>query len=78
MLTHLFNQQKQQIPSNVIIDRERVESVLQENETPPSEEEEDQERLSISAFDHELDEVVGGFELFTNSQGYYLNDFLAT
>ncbi|KAK5027878.1 hypothetical protein LTS07_006754 [Exophiala sideris] len=78
MLTHLFNQQEQRIPSNMIIDRERVENVLQENETPPSEEEEVQERLSLSAFDHELDELVGGFELYTNSQGYYLDDFAAT
>jgi hypothetical protein len=75
MLTHLFNQQKQQIPSNMIIDREHIENVLQENETPPSEEEED---LSTSAFDHELDEVVGSFELYTNSQGYYLEKFAAT
>ncbi|KAK7887806.1 hypothetical protein LTR67_009709 [Exophiala xenobiotica] len=75
MLTHLFNQQKQQIPSNMIIDREHIENVLQENETPPSEEE---EGLSTSAFDHELDEVVGSFELYTNSQGYYLEEFAAT
>ncbi|KAK5265273.1 hypothetical protein LTR96_009175 [Exophiala xenobiotica] len=75
MLTHLFNQQKQQIPSNMIIDREHIENVLQENETPPSEEE---EGLSTSAFDHELDEVVGSFELYTNSQGYYLEEFATT
>ncbi|KAK6384706.1 hypothetical protein LTS17_002269 [Exophiala oligosperma] len=78
MLTHLFNQQNKQTPSNMIIDRERVESILQENETPPSEEAEDQERLSISAFEHELDEVVGSFELYTNNQGYYPEDFAAT
>ncbi|KIW12053.1 hypothetical protein PV08_09327 [Exophiala spinifera] len=80
MLAHLFSQQQQQIPPNMIIDRERVESILQENETSSSEEEEeeDQERLSISAFGHELDEVVGGFELFTNSHGYCLEDFAAT
>jgi hypothetical protein len=78
MLTHLFNQQEQRIPSNMIIDRERVEKVLQENETPPPEEDEDHQRLSPSAFDHEFDELVGGFELYTNSQGYYPDDFAAT
>ncbi|KAK5206793.1 hypothetical protein LTR47_009657 [Exophiala xenobiotica] len=55
--------------------REHIENVLQENETPPSEEE---EGLSTSAFDHELDEVVGSFEFYTNSQGYYLEEFAAT
>ncbi|KAK5479450.1 hypothetical protein LTR83_010540 [Exophiala xenobiotica] len=59
----------------ITIDREHIENVLQENETPPSEEE---EGLSTSAFDHELDEVVGSFEFYTNSQGYYLEEFAAT
>lgn len=75
MLTHLFNQQRQQIPPNMIVDRARIESVLRENETPPSEEEQEEEVSPASPFHYALDEFVGSFELYTNSQGYPPDDF---
>ncbi|KAK5046788.1 hypothetical protein LTR84_007142 [Exophiala bonariae] len=75
MLNHLFNQQRQQIPANMIVDRARIESVLQDNETSPSEEEQEDELPPASPFHYPLDEFVGSFELYTSNQGYSLDDF---
>lgn len=60
---------------NMIVDRARIESVLRENETPPSEEEQEEEVSPASPFHYALDEFVGSFELYTNSQGYPPDDF---